>query len=184
LDGQVILFVGSLSDRKNAITLVRAFAALPAKVRKETHLLIVGPTGCDHKTIQEIILSEAIGEQVHLVGYVNPSCLPAYFGVASMFAFPSLSESFGFPPLEAMAAGLPVLCSNAPNLPETVGKAAILIPPLDVDEWTKAMQRVLTDHTLQAELRERGKAHVRQFDWSVCATTMTQILRAAAADNG
>lgn len=184
LSGPVILFVGNLSDRKNAITVVRAFTALPRKLREEAHLVIVGPSGCDHKAIQEIILSEAIGKQVHLVGYVAPSSLPAYFGAASVFVFPSLSESFGFPPLEAMAAGVPVICSNAPNLPETVGGAALLIPPLDVREWTHAMQLVLTDSSLQAELREKGRLHAKHFDWSVCATTMAQILRSAVTNHG
>lgn len=94
-----------------------------------------------------------------------------------MFVFPSLYEGFGLPPLEAMACGTPVVCSNAASLPEVVGDAAVTVDPYDVDALAEAMQRVLADRDLREDLRARGLARARQFTWERTARETLAVYR-------
>src|SRR5205823_9755020 len=100
----------------------------------------------------------ALGLQqvVKLTGFVPDEQLPALLNAAEVFAFPSHFEGFGLPPLEAMACGLPVVCSNASSLPEVVGQAGLLLPPDDPPAWAAALDRLLSDAALRQELRGRG----------------------------
>jgi len=91
---------------------------------------------------------------------------------------PSLYEGFGLPVLEAMACGVPVICSNASSLPEVAGEAAILFDPLDVEGMAAAMERVLGDEELRAELRARGLERARGFSWEKCARETLAVLEA------
>jgi alpha-1,3-rhamnosyl/mannosyltransferase len=86
-----------------------------------------------------------------------------------VFVFPSSYEGFGLPPLEAMACGAPVICSDATSLPEVVGDSAVLVPPGDVSALHAALERVLSSPGLREELRERGLARVRRFSWGLAA---------------
>jgi glycosyltransferase involved in cell wall biosynthesis len=95
--------------------------------------------------------------------------LPALYTLAEVFAFPSLYEGFGLPVLEAMACGAPVICSNASSLPEVAGEAAIQIAPLEVREWTQALERIRSDAALRASLRERGLRQAKRFTWEATA---------------
>jgi glycosyltransferase involved in cell wall biosynthesis len=91
--------------------------------------------------------------------------LAALYRLASVFVFPSLYEGFGLPPLEAMAAGAPVVASNTSSLPEVVGDAALLVDPMDAGAIADAMARVLTDQTVRDDLIARGHARVKAFSW-------------------
>src|SRR6185437_16647875 len=117
---------------------------------------------------------------VHFTGYVPEADLPALYSGAEAFVFPSLYEGFGMPPIEAMACGTPVIASNVSSLPEVVGDAALLVDPLDVDAIAEAIHRVLTDHDLADDLRNRGLARAKQFTWERAAretlTAYDQVL--------
>jgi len=118
-----------------------------------------------------------LGDRVHFAGYVHDADLPALYGGADLFVFPSLYEGFGLPPLEAMACGTPVVCSNAASLPEVVGDAAVTVDPYDVDALAEAMQRVLADRDLREDLRARGLARARQFTWERTARETLAVYR-------
>jgi glycosyltransferase involved in cell wall biosynthesis len=103
--------------------------------------------------------------------------LPALHSGAALFCFPSLYEGFGLPPLEAMACGTPVVCSNAASLPEVVGDAALTVDPTDVEGLAVAMHRVLSDPDLAAELHARGLARARTFTWERTARETVAVYR-------
>jgi glycosyltransferase involved in cell wall biosynthesis len=95
--------------------------------------------------------------------------LPALYNLADVFVFPSFYEGFGLPPLEAMACGTPVVCSNAASLPEVVGDAALTVAPDDSDGLAAAVGRMLDDPALAEDLRRRGLERARQFTWQRCS---------------
>jgi glycosyltransferase involved in cell wall biosynthesis len=102
---------------------------------------------------------------VVFTGYVSDEDLPALYSLADAFAFPSVYEGFGLPPLEALACGAPVVCSNASSLPEVVGEAALQVSPTDVRGWMTALERVLSDADLRRDLSARGPRQAARFTW-------------------
>jgi glycosyltransferase involved in cell wall biosynthesis len=102
---------------------------------------------------------------VIFTGYVPETDLPALYSGADLFVFPSLYEGFGLPPLEAMACGTPVVCSNSSSLPEVVGDAAVTFDPQDVAGLADQIDRVLSSSAIREELIQKGIARARQFTW-------------------
>jgi glycosyltransferase involved in cell wall biosynthesis len=113
---------------------------------------------------------------------VNDADMPALLNAAVFFVFPSLYEGFGLPPLEAMACGTPVICSNVSSLPEVVGEGGILLEPRDVGVWVEAMARVLSDESLRLELRHRGIAQASKFSWERAARETLAVYERVARD--
>jgi glycosyltransferase involved in cell wall biosynthesis len=105
----------------------------------------------------------------------------ALYSGALVLLFPTLYEGFGFPVLEAMCCGTPVITSNTSSLPEVAGEAALLVDPRDVDAIADALQRVVTEPTLRAELVARGREHATRFTWQRAAEQALHTLEAAAA---
>lgn len=110
-------------------------------------------------------------------GYVDDADMPALFGGATAFAFPSFYEGFGMPPLEAMACGTPVIVSDASSLPEVVGDAAEIVDPHDTASIAAALDRVLRDPALRSRLSAAGLARCARFDWEVEAAKLRELLR-------
>jgi len=117
---------------------------------------------------------------VRFLGDVSEADLPALYNLATVFAFPSLYEGFGLPPLEAMACGTPVVCANTSSLPEVVGDAALTFDPLDVPALAAALAQALSDADLRAALRNRGLAQARLFSWERTARETLAVYRQAA----
>ena len=168
-DQPYVLSVGTLQPRKNYLRLIRAFANL----KPETQLVIAGGQGW----LYEDIFSEAErhGDSVRILGFVDEGDLPALYRSAVLFAFPSLYEGFGLPVLEAMACGVPVVCSNASSLPEVAGEAGLLVDPLDTYGLAEAMRRVLEDSRLRREMNERGVAQAARFTWERAARQLLDV---------
>jgi glycosyltransferase involved in cell wall biosynthesis len=112
---------------------------------------------------------------VRFLGFVSDETLAALYRLATVFVFPSLYEGFGFPPLEAMASGTPVIASNLSSLPEVLGDAAVLVDPYDANAIADAMRRVLIDQDLRRELRQRGYARVQAYSWEEAARQVRRI---------
>jgi glycosyltransferase involved in cell wall biosynthesis len=102
---------------------------------------------------------------VRFFGFVPDQTLAALYRLATAFAFPSLYEGFGLPPLEAMACGTPVVTSRLSSLPEVVGDAAVLVDPYSVEDIADGLRRVLDDEALRTSLKERGRVRADQFHW-------------------
>jgi glycosyltransferase involved in cell wall biosynthesis len=114
-------------------------------------------------------------QHVRFLGFVPDATLAVLYRQAAIFVFPSLYEGFGLPPLEAMAAGAPVVTSNISSLPEVVGDAAILIDPMDAGAIADAMGRVLSDPRLRADLIRRGRERVKAFSWERSVARVRQV---------
>ncbi len=165
-----ILSVGTVQPRKNYLRLMEACDPLAAG---RLDLVIVGKPAW---LAEPILEAAAQRPDVHILGFVEDSDLPALYRQAQAFAFPSLYEGFGLPPLEAMACGTPVVASAASSVPEVVGDAGLLVEPLDVAGWTAALERALADTALRAALRERGLARAAQFTWHAAAHTWLGVI--------
>jgi len=164
IQGNYLLYLGTLQPRKNLVRLIDAFTRLPA-TQPSLQLVLAGNPGW----LADPILEYARQAGVILPGFIANKAKAALLSGAAAFLFPSLYEGFGFPVLEAMACGTPVICSNTSSLPEVAGDAALLVDPLDTAGLTAAIQRILTDHTLRANLIQRGFANLKRFSWLQCA---------------
>lgn len=160
-----ILFVGALESRKNIVALLHAFAKGKRTLQWPHNLVLVGAYRYSSIDIRRVINEEGIQNSITLTGHVNDKDLPAIYTLADVFVYPSLYEGFGFPPLEAMKCGCPVIVSNTTSLPEVVGDAGILIDPQRDDEILMAINNVITNTHLQREMRRKGIERSRQFTW-------------------
>lgn len=170
-----ILYVGTIQPRKNIDTLVKAYSKL-VKTKGVTHkLVITGRKGWLYGPLFELIKSEGLEQNVIFTGFVPDEELPYIYSGAELFVYLSLFEGFGIPPLEAMACGVPVICSNTTSLPEVVGDAGILKAPLDQDGIEKSIFTVLENDSLRAEMRLNGLAQAKKFSWERTAKETLKV---------
>jgi len=190
LDHPFVLYVGNIKPHKNLVRLIEAFDELRRGELEDLKLLIIGDQISKLPALRRAVHRHKLHKHVRFLGYLADDQLAILYRLASVFAFPSLYEGFGLPPLEAMASGTPVVTSNVSSLPEVVGGAAVLVDPYDVDAIVDGLRRVLTNPTLAAEMRQKGIARAREFSWerSVAKTwaVYQQIAgsRANAEDKG
>ena len=179
LEGPFLLSVGSLEPGKNRERLLQAFARLRA--RGPTHTLVIaGQPAWRHEGEEPLARRLGLADAVRFLGHVPQADLPALYSGADLFVFPSLYEGFGLPALEALACGTPVVASNVSALPEVVGDAALQVSPLDVEALADAMERVLHDPRLRADLRERGLKRAAGFSWERAARETLAVYEWAA----
>jgi len=181
LHGRFILFTGTLEPRKNIEGLIKAYRALPDNLRQEYSLVLAGGSGWNNQGIEKAIeKARAAGEHVITPGYVDAPLRQALFEAATLFVWPSFNEGFGMPPLEAMAAGTPVLVSDIPVLKEVCGTAAAYCDPHDPKDIAKHMQKLLQDSGARKRLSAEGAKHARQFSWEKVAQVLFESFQAAA----
>ncbi len=177
-----LLFVSTLEPRKNLETLLRAAARLKAEhpdqwAERPLPLLVVGHAGWLYEGSERLVEELGLQNDVRFLGPAAPADLLRLYNGALALAYPSLYEGFGLPPLEAMACGTPVLCADTSSLPEVVGDAGLLLPPLDVAVWAQALWRVASDAALRADLRRRGLARAGLFSWRRAAEQTLAVYR-------
>ncbi len=161
--GKYILFVGSIEPRKNLLSLLKAYMALPKYIKDDFTLLLVGFKGWNNGEVMSLL--GKLEGHVRYLGYVASEELAQLYRGASCFVYPSIYEGFGLPPLEAMASGCPVVVSNATSLPEVCGDAAYYVDPRSPDSIAGGIQAVLTDETLRKGLVEKGIGRASNFSW-------------------
>src|SRR5579859_1364941 len=178
-----MLFPGAPVGRKNLDALLRVMAAAdPISALGRASLQITGAVAERFPHYVRMIESLGLASRVRWLGQITPDEMMRTTASASLVAYPSLYEGFGFPPLEAMAMGTPVVASDRGSLAEVLGDAAILVDPTDDAALARALEAVLTKRDLRAWLRQAGIAHARTFTWTRCAERTHDVYRAVLAE--
>lgn len=173
------LFSSTIEPRKNIDALLSAYAMLPAPVRQKWPLVLTGYAGWRSEDLHRRIDAAIRQGWVRYLGYVPADKLPKLFAGARLFAFPSLYEGFGLPVLEAMASGVPVVCSNSSSLPEVVGDAAAMCDPRDVENLSRLISIGLEDENWRSNAIGRGLDRSAKFSWERCARETIAAYEAA-----
>lgn len=176
LPQEYFLFIGTLQPRKNIARIVEAFTRWKAAHKERpTGLVLAGAKGWlyDEAWTKNV-------PDVYIAGYIDEADKGALYSGALALVFPSLYEGFGFPVLEAMHCGTPVIASKTSSLPELVGKAGLLVDPLDVQAIVTAMDLITWHHSLPQELVEKGHRQATQFTWEAAAVAALHALEEAA----
>ncbi len=176
IDGDYVLYLGTIQPRKNLDRLIGAFLNLLREASgfqptaSNLQLLIAGKPGWYSKQ-----LLQHASDRVKFIGYVDAADKNALLSGALAFVFPSLYEGFGFPVVEAMACGVPVLCSNTSSLPEVAGEAALLVDPLEVGDIERGLREITRNKDLRRTLIERGRQQALKFTWPACAEVVLKV---------
>jgi len=180
-----VLAVGSVEPRKNLPRLLDALRRLREQPETaDVALVHAGPEGWQPEVATEAARRLGVDSITRFLGYVPVADLAALYGLARVFAFPSLWEGFGIPVLEAMACGCPVVTSRVSSLPEVAGDAALLVDPTSPDAIAQAIAALWHDGPVRSELIERGLAHARRFTWERTAAATAAVYEAVLSGNG
>ena len=166
---------------KNHVRLIRAFNRFKAETRSEWQLVFGGSDWHGADAIHAAIGESPFRREIRCLGFVENNALPILYRAASVFVYPSLFEGFGFPPLEAMACGCPVLSSTRGALREIVGDAALTVDPENVPALQARLAALASDPALRAKLRTAGLTRARRFDWQRTASKTLAVYAAAVA---
>ncbi len=171
-----ILYVGSLNERKNFKAVLKAFYRMQINCK----LLVVGNFSSNFVLDDEslsLIKEAKKNDNIVFKSNVTDEELVDIYNASKLFLFPSFYEGFGFPPLEAMACGTPVITSNVSSMPEVCGDAALYVDPHNIDDITSKIELLLSDEALQHSMIEKGLLHVKQFRWEKAAKEHLKILQ-------
>lgn len=173
-----VLSLGAVSPRKNLSVVARAVAELPPGTAGGVELVVVGPDGVGADQVRSELAEVGLGARLRLLGFVADEDLAALVAGASALAHPSRDEGFGYPPLEAMAMGTPVVASSAGSLPEVVGDGGALVDPDDVGAWAAALDDVArAEPDGRAAQAERGRRQAARFSWDRAAADLVALHR-------
>lgn len=169
-----ILYVGTMEPRKDLPLLIRAFQRL---VQEDTshHLVLVGRQGWMVGELGKTIKQFQLEPFIHTTGYVPYSDLPMIYNLARVFVYPSIYEGFGFPPVEAMACGTPVIATSIPVNRDHIGEAGLLLPPGDEDSLFDNLSRLIKDRQFREELSARGIQRSKAFSWRKSALSTMEV---------
>lgn len=176
IDAPYILYLGTLEPRKNVPVLIKAFSAVSEKF-SGLKLVLAGSKGWKSENVYRLVNELGLEKNVIFTGYVDEEDKPALYSCAEIFVFLSLYEGFGIPPLEAMACGTPVICSNTSSLPEVVGDAGVLVDPANEEQIIYEIERLMYDSTVKEALSGKGVIQAGKFDWKDAASTILSIYR-------
>ena len=173
-----ILSLGTFEPRKNTVATVHGFEAfcqVYPRLSENIHLVLAGAYGWKSQELRQAVIHSPVRSRIHVVGYVAPEDKPGLYNLAKAFVYPSLYEGFGFPPLEALACGTPVITSNVASLPEIVGDAAILIDPYRPDDIMEALVALFENPQFRDQLEHEGIAQAQKFQWLSAARQTYEV---------
>jgi len=202
LPEKFILYFGTIEPRKNILGLIKAFEKIKGRqkmvpldvqwngfegvVRRENKdffdfgdlkLVIAGNKGWLYEEVFEKIEKSSFKKDIIFTGFIAEEDKPYLYNLAEVFVYPSFFEGFGFPPLEAMACGIPTVVSNSSSLPEVVGNGAIMFDPQNIDEVSCAIVEILENNQLKKFLVKKGLERVKFFDWEKTAEEFLELFK-------
>ena len=172
-----ILYVGTIEPRKNLVRLIHAFEMLKRNEKLPYRLVLAGGKGWQNEEIYRAAKESPFAEDIIFTGYISNSERNCLYQNAELFAFPSLYEGFGMPPLEAMHWGCPVVTSDAASMPEICGDATALVNPLDEEDIVKGIMAVLSDKEYAESLRKKGYEREKKFTWETSAQQLISVCK-------
>jgi len=173
------LFVGTLEPRKNLINLFSAYARLPEAIKKQAKLVVAGGKGWGGVDLQSMVARLNLDKYVRLLGYVDELTLAALYANAQFLAMPSLYEGFGFPLVEAMAYGTPVLAANNSSMPEVTGNAGLLVDAHDIESISNGLELLISDDEIRRGFSSKSKANALRFNWDTSAQKLLTVFETA-----
>ena len=180
LPKKFILYFGNIRKHKNVDSLIKAYSLLSTPVRNEVSLVIT--QGNDE--LRQLVKELNLVDQVHFTSFIDDKDLPSIYKLAQVMAFISSYEGFGLPIIEAMAAGTPVITSNVSSMPEIAGDAAILVSPLQLEEISEALEKVIQNPEIRAKMIASGYDNAQKYSWKhsgeklalLCSKLLNQYL--------
>lgn len=176
LPEKFILYFGTIEPRKNIDGIIKAFDLLKENLKSDIKLVIAGSPGWLYKDVFRAAKESKFEKDIIFMGFIEKKDKPSLYNLASLFVYPSYFEGFGFPPLEAMACGVPTIVSNCTSLPEVAGQGALLVNPYNINELFVVMKEVLTNKSLSDDLANRGLSQAKKFNWDSCAKETLKII--------
>lgn len=184
LPEKYFLHVGTLQPRKNLERLVLGYNEYCRGKNKDEHLVLAGTKWHKFEPLMEKIVELDLESKVHVIGYIEEKEKPLIYKMAQALVFPSLYEGFGIPPLEAMAAGVPVAAARSSAIPEVVGEAAYLFDPYCSDEIATALEEISGNYQLRDNLIKKGHERIKKFTWRKAATQTIEIYKKLMGKGG
>ncbi|MFZ1720702.1 MAG: glycosyltransferase family 1 protein [Candidatus Moraniibacteriota bacterium] len=174
-----ILYFGTFEPRKNIRAVVQAYEIYRHSIgeRECVPLVLAGSPGWKSEEIFREIESSPYRSDIRLFGFIADEDKHALYNLATLFIYPSFYEGFGFPPLEAMACGVPTIVSRNSSFPEIVGEGAIMIDPYQPDELYRAMIAILSDHAFAEKLSREGERQTKKYTWERTADELSKMFR-------
>ena len=170
------VYLGAIHPRKNILTLVKAFEHFKSSHPSEHQLVLAGRASWHTEEVFKTITESKWKDSIHLPGYVATTEATSLVASAEAMIYPSLYEGFGLPLVEAMACGVPVICSNVSSLPEVAGNAALLFDPMDAAQLAHHMEKISSDDGLRKEMITFGAERSKYFSWDKAASQVYEIL--------
>ena len=176
-----ILFLATVEERKNVRGLIAAYEYAREKktIGGDIDLILAGPKGFGFSAIEKIVKESRFASQIKIYGSVSDEQKESLYANASVFVYPSFYEGFGFPPLEAMAFGVPVIASSSASLGEILGNAALLVQPYQTAELAAAVSNILNNENLRKIYAQRGLDLVKRYQWKDAAEKLSVAFKNA-----
>lgn len=159
---------------KNHLRLIKAYERLPFQIKDKYDLYLPGKVWAGGDVVVDYVENSPDKDRIHLPGFISSQQLPQLYRQASLYIFPSLYEGFGIPLIEAMASGVPAICSDTSSLPEIGGSAVVTFDPKDIEEIKNSIITVIKDDNKQKEMVEKGLKRAKIFSWKKHAETILE----------
>jgi alpha-1,3-rhamnosyl/mannosyltransferase len=180
LPDRYILFVGQTSANKNIKRAIEAVKLVRNKHNLDHKFIVAGLPGDDDTTVKGYVSSNHLEDIVRFIGYVSDDDLPQLYADAALFLFPSTSEGFGIPPLEAMGCGIPVVAAEASCMPEVLGDAPVWVDPLSVESIAAGIAAALLDENARNMAIAKGLSRAQKYSWEKMASETINVYHEAA----
>jgi glycosyltransferase involved in cell wall biosynthesis len=177
IGGKFLFYIGRLEERKNIIGIIKAFEILKEKYNYQGKLLLGGGQGHGYDDIQRVIKRSKYKKEIIELGFIKDSEKWEYLEKADLFMFPSHSEGFGIPILEAQSMKTPVVTSDRSPMKETVGDKRVLVNPDSPENIAKVVNKILQDETLRNSITEQGLKNIKRFNWEKTSEKISQVLK-------